>query len=177
VNSNSTAVGSAFRTLVKEGADPDAPATLHSAREIAGPPAKSTFSYPDFGYVVQWVSEVGSAATLDGLLRHADVFLSPTWERGGLFYPRYDEPEDAAGNWTRMDSYTGNAAIGYARLNVADGQRKMWEAPWTREHFARTPYVDGVDLSSGVDFFRGAWDADVGAMIVTLRTWDGSSKT
>ncbi|KAJ7361291.1 hypothetical protein DFH08DRAFT_951873 [Mycena albidolilacea] len=133
VNANSRAVGSAFRTLVKEGADPDAPATLHSAREIAGPPAKSTFSYPDFGYVVQWVSEVGSAATLDGLLRHADVFLSPTWERGGLFYPRYDEPENAAGNWTRMDSYTGNAATGYARLNVADGQRKMWEAPWKKE--------------------------------------------
>ncbi|KAJ7808545.1 hypothetical protein B0H14DRAFT_3482233 [Mycena olivaceomarginata] len=62
VNANSRAVGSAFRTLVKEGADPDAPATLHSAREIARPPAKSTFSYPDFGYVVQWVSEVGSAA-------------------------------------------------------------------------------------------------------------------
>jgi hypothetical protein len=133
VNANSTAVGSAFQTLAKKGADPDATATLHSAREIAGPPAKSTFSYPDLGYVVQWVSEVGSTATLDGLLRHAHVFLSPTWERGGLFYPHYDEPEDAVGNWTRMDSYIGNAVIEYAHLNVAGGQRKMWEAPWKKE--------------------------------------------
>ncbi|KAJ7819912.1 hypothetical protein B0H14DRAFT_3736499 [Mycena olivaceomarginata] len=178
VNVNSTPVGVALRTLVKqECADPDAPETLRRARELAGPPEKRAYTRPDFGYVVQWVSEVGKAETLDGLLRHADAFLSPTWERGGLFYPRYDESEDATGNWTRMDSYTGNAAIGYARLNVRDGQRKMWEAPWTPEHLAHTPYVDGVDLSSGVDFLRGVWDADVGAMIVTLRTWDGSSKT
>ncbi|KAJ7838769.1 hypothetical protein B0H14DRAFT_3109577 [Mycena olivaceomarginata] len=178
VNVNGTPVGVALRTLVKqEGADPDAPETLRRARELAGPPEKRAYTRPDFGYVVQWVSEVGKAETLDGLLRHADAFLSPTWERGGLFYPRYDESEDATGNWTRMDSYTGNAAIGYARLNVRDGQRKMWEAPWTPEHLAHTPYVDGVDLSSGVDFLRGVWDADVGAMIVTLRTWDGSSKT
>ncbi|KAF7337799.1 Ldi domain-containing protein [Mycena sanguinolenta] len=177
VNVNSTAVAQAFRVLVKDGADPNAPTTISKARKMAGPAQKRAFSQPNFGYVAQWVSEVGDDATVEGILRHADTFLNPTWERGGLFYPRYDEPEDADGNWTRMDAYTGNAAIGYARLNVRDGQKKMWEAPWSREHLARSPYVGGVTLDSGMDFLRGVWDADAGAMIVTMRTWDGSRKT
>ncbi|KAJ6520488.1 hypothetical protein C8R45DRAFT_62081 [Mycena sanguinolenta] len=177
INVNGTTVAQAFRALVKEGADPNAPTTIQKAREMAGPAEKRAFSRPEFGYVAQWVSEVGDDATVEGILRHADMFLNPTWERGGLFYPRYDEPEDADGNWTRMDAYTGNAAIGYARLNVRDGQKKMWEAPWSHEHLARSPYVDGVTLDSGVDFLRGMWDADAGAMIVTMRTWDGSCKT
>ncbi|KAJ6541708.1 hypothetical protein B0H19DRAFT_322123 [Mycena capillaripes] len=178
VNVNSTAVGHALRALVKEeGADPDAPATIRKARELAGPPQIREFARPDFGYVSQWASEVADDATVEGLLRHADTLLNPTWERGGLFYPRYDEPEDADGNWTRMDAYTGNAAIAYARLNVRDGQKKMWESPWPQGHSTRTPYVDGVDLASGVDFLRGAWDAEASAMIITVRTWDGSDKT
>ncbi|KAJ7238510.1 hypothetical protein B0H12DRAFT_1137398 [Mycena haematopus] len=177
VNVNSAAVGQALRALVKEGADPDSSTTLRRAREAAGPAAKRAFSRPDFGYIAQWVSEVGEDATVEGILRHADTFLNPTWERGGLFYPRHDEPEDADGNWTRMDAYTGNAAIGYACLNVLDGQKKMWEAPWSREHLAHSPYVDGVALDSGVDFLRGVWDADAGAMIITIRTWDASTKT
>ncbi|KAJ7492018.1 hypothetical protein FB451DRAFT_1216683 [Mycena latifolia] len=177
INLNGPVIGRAIRALVKEeGADPDAPATLEKARAKAGPPRKGGIAKPEFGYVAQWVSEVADDATVDGLLRHADTFLNPTWERGGLFSPRCDENTDAAGNWTRMDPFSGNAAIGYARLNVRDGQRKMWAAPWDREHFARSPYVDGVDLASGVDFLRGAWDAERGAMVVTVRTWDGSSK-
>ncbi|KAJ7146380.1 hypothetical protein C8R44DRAFT_13492 [Mycena epipterygia] len=178
INLNGSAVGQAIRSLVKEeGADPDAPATIEKARRIAPPRQKGGVSWPEFGYVAQWVSEVGDDATLAGLLRHADAFLNPTWERGGLFYPRLDENEDAEGNWTRMDPFSGNAAIGYARLNVRDGQKAMWAAPWSRERFARYPYVDGVDLGSGVDFLRGAWDAERGAMVVTVRTWDGTGKT
>ncbi|KAJ7686847.1 hypothetical protein B0H17DRAFT_940077 [Mycena rosella] len=161
VNLNGPAVGRAIRALVaQEGADPDAPATIEKARATAGPPRKGGIALAEFGYVAQWVSEVGDEATLDGLLRHADMFLHPTWEHGGLFYPRTDEAHDAAGNWTLMDPFSGNGAIGYARLNVRDGQRTMWAAPWDREHFAHSPYVDGVDLASGVDFLRGAWDAE-----------------
>ncbi|KAJ6601169.1 hypothetical protein DFH09DRAFT_1490267 [Mycena vulgaris] len=178
INLNSLAVGRAIRTLVKEeGADPDAPATIAKARAMAGPPRMGGFARPEFGYVAMWLSEVADAATLAGLLRHADTFLRPTWERGGLFYPRCDANADAAGNWTRVDPFSGNAAIGYARLNVRDGQRAMWAAPWDRARFARYAYVDGVDLGAGVDFLRGAWDAERGAMVVTVRTWDGASTT
>ncbi|KAK2597260.1 hypothetical protein N8I77_013120 [Diaporthe amygdali] len=134
-----------------------------------------------FGHTVQWVSEVaplpaeGERDVVTGLLKHADAYLDPTWEKGGLFYPRKEGGlQDDKGNWVAMDVYTGNAAIAYGRLNVRDGQKKMWEKPWTRDgHHATYPYVEGVELSSGVDFLRGEWNEEVGAFIVTMRTWDG----
>ncbi|KAJ7819898.1 hypothetical protein B0H14DRAFT_3736464 [Mycena olivaceomarginata] len=149
VNVNSTPVGVALRTLVKqEGADPDAPETLRRARELAGRPRNAP------------TPALTSATSSNGSPKSSSTMSRRTRRGTGRA-------------WIR----TPVTAIGCARLNVRDGQRKMWEAPWTPEHLARTPYVDGEDLSSGVDFLRGTWDADVGAMIVTLRTWDGSSKT
>jgi Linalool dehydratase/isomerase len=66
---------------------------------------------PQMGYVVQWVSEVGDTETLNGLLKHADEYLNPTWENGGLFYKRNNTLVDEHGNNIFMDPYTGNAAI------------------------------------------------------------------
>jgi hypothetical protein len=34
-----------------------------------------------------------------------------------------------------MDPFSGNAVIGYARLNVPDGQKVMWEHPGRRRIF------------------------------------------
>ncbi|PGH09437.1 hypothetical protein GX51_00542 [Blastomyces parvus] len=103
---------------------------------------------------------------------------------GGLYYPRHDTVINEVGEWTFLDPFSGNAAIGYARLNVEDGQRKMWEAPWTREVLAGRPWVNGLDLGHGVDCLRGSWaDEDVvagagaGAIIVTLRNWEGKENT
>lgn len=136
----------------------------------------------DFGHLMQWTSEVAPAPSsagtdvVAGLLKHADTYLNPTWEKGGLFYPRRDGPvQDDQGNWVVMDPYTGNAAIAYGRLNVRDGQKKMWEQPWTRDgHHSTYPVIEGVDLSSGVDFLRGEWNEEVGALAVTMLTWDRS---
>lgn len=136
----------------------------------------------DFGFVMQWVSEVAPSSSspeddvVAGLLKHADTYLNPTWERGGLFYPRRDGPvQDDDDNWIGVDPYTGNAGIAYGRLNVRDGQKKMWEQPWTREgHHTSYPAVEGLDLSSGVDFLRGDWNEELGALVVTMKTWDGS---
>ncbi|KAJ7118580.1 hypothetical protein C8R43DRAFT_901417 [Mycena crocata] len=176
INLHSPGVAWAIRALVKdEGADPEAPTTLEKARKSAAPAGGPPRA--DFGYITQWASEVADEATVDGLLRHADMFLRPTWDRGGLFYPRHDQHQDAAGNWTLMEPYSGNGAIGYGRLNVHDGQKTMWAKPWDRAHFSIYPYVEGIDLASGVDFLRGAWDAERGAMILTVRTWDGASKS
>jgi hypothetical protein len=75
-------------------------------------------------------------------------------ERGSLFYPRNDRETDKDGHPTAVELFTGNSAIGYARLNVFDGQRKMWLEPWTAKQLSSAPYVDGVDLASGVDFLR-----------------------
>jgi hypothetical protein len=52
----------------------------------------------------------------------------------------------------------------------------MWEKPWTPGHVSHYPFVDGLDLGSGVDFLRGVWDRKECAMVVTLRSWVQSVK-
>ena len=86
---------------------------------------------PAFGYAALWLSELGDRERLTALLAHADRFMRPTVEAGGLFYPREDRSADAAGRMTYMDPLTGNALIAYARINVADGMRAMYERPWS----------------------------------------------
>ncbi|ETS74733.1 hypothetical protein PFICI_13217 [Pestalotiopsis fici W106-1] len=133
----------------------------------------------DFGFLVQWVSEVAPIEDqdgddiLEGLLCHADTYLNPTWEKGGLYYPRRDMPlSDAEGNWVVMDPLSGNASIPYGRLNVRDGQKKMWDQPWAEEHHGKYPKIEGVDLSSGVDFLRGEWLDEHGTLVLTMKSWN-----
>jgi len=76
-----------------------------------------------------------------------------------------------------VEPHSGNSGIGYARLNVENGQKMMWEKPWTREVLASRPWVDGVGLADGIDFLRGIWDEKVQAMIVTVKRWQGDSQT
>ncbi|OQU94056.1 hypothetical protein CLAIMM_00474 [Cladophialophora immunda] len=141
------------------------------------------YTKPCFGYVVQWLSELGQTELLDGLLAYADENLNPTWENGGLFYPRNDTPfiftddkHDGEGvKWTHISPFCGNAAIGYARLNVRDGQRIMYEKPWTRESLARTPWIDNLEFAGrehGAGVLRGVWDEHAHALILTVRGWD-----
>ncbi|KFY48645.1 hypothetical protein V495_01158 [Pseudogymnoascus sp. VKM F-4514 (FW-929)] len=182
VNLNPVPVAHTIRRLVAEqGADPDASETLRQAREIvasSGPARRPPFAQPALGYVVQWLSELGKKELLSGLLKHADTFLKPSWENGGLYYPRCDQPVDGSGNSTLMDPYTGNAAIGYARLNIEDGQKKMWEKPWTGEFVRRKPFVDTTAFEEGgVDFLRAGWHEESSAFIVTTKTWHGRNSS
>ncbi|MEK7051798.1 hypothetical protein OSI08_27265, partial [Mycobacterium ulcerans] len=48
-----------------------------------------------------------------------------------------------------------------------------YDSPWTRETLETRPYVDGLDLSQGVDCLRGVWDPENSALIVTLCEWAG----
>ena len=146
---------------------------VESAKENAAPMEKAMDKSPTFGYITQMLSELGHEDLLSGLLKYADQMLRPTWEDGGLFYPRHDE--QGLQDWTYMDPYTGNTAIAYARLNVPDGQKKMFESPWTRETLAGRPYFGDVDLSLGVDFLRAAWMEDRKALVMTVRSWDRKS--
>jgi hypothetical protein len=171
------AVGSTIRQLVQtEDADPNLSETVRRARETFLANTKSGFKYmqPHFGYVVKWLSELGKTAELDALLAYADTQFRPTWDEGGLYYPRQDQITDESGSWKFVDPFTGNAAIGYARLNVEDGQKKMWDEPWTRELLTSRPWVDGLDYSQGVDCLRGRWIDEESAMVITLRSWDGA---
>ncbi|KAL6693922.1 hypothetical protein J3F84DRAFT_378079 [Trichoderma pleuroticola] len=165
-----------YRRLVEtENADKNDAAVLARARKSAAalPPSKFLFSRPNFGYVVQWLSELGKKEELDGLLKYADEHLQPTWENGGLFYPRNDTKTNEAGEWTHMDPFSGNTSVGYARLNVPDGQKKMWEKPRRRGHAATQPWIDGIDLGQGIDCLRGVWDGEESALVLTMKTWDG----
>ncbi|KIW92318.1 uncharacterized protein Z519_07302 [Cladophialophora bantiana CBS 173.52] len=152
--------------------------------DLAENPAPNfPYTKPCFGYVVQWLSELGQTELLDGLLAYADQDLNPTWDNGGLFYPRNDTPfvftedrEDGEGvKWTHVSPFCGNAAIGYARLNIKDGQRIMYENPWTRESLAQTPWIDNLDFvgkEHGVGVLRGVWDEDAHALVLTVKGWD-----
>ena len=69
-----------------------------------------------------------------------------------------------------MDPFTGNAAIGYSRLNVPNGQRLMWEDPWTTDTLKERPFIDNVSLEQGIDILRGIWFEEYQAMVMTVRT-------
>ena len=58
-----------------------------------------------------------------------------------------------------------------------DGQKKMWERPWTSAEMEKRPWIDNFDLGDGVDVLRGSWVEEHGAMVLTLRTWDGKERT
>jgi hypothetical protein len=94
------------------------------------------------------------------ILRHDDNHLYPTWLNGGLYNLRWDvgADTDADGNWTFMDPFSSNAAIGYVRLKLPDGQKVMCEHPWTKENIASRLWIENVDLDDEVDALRGFWE-------------------
>nr|XP_036581955.1 uncharacterized protein CTRU02_08032 [Colletotrichum truncatum]KAF6790512.1 hypothetical protein CTRU02_08032 [Colletotrichum truncatum] len=170
-----------IRELVaSEQLKPMDPATYAKAVDaVAGevlPKSPIPYTKPHFAYAMMWVSELGDRADLEGLLSYVDATFNPTWENGGLFYPCRSEGSPFDYESPSVDVVAGNAAIAYGRLNVSDGQRKMYENPWDDEHFATSPYVNNVDLSSGVDFLRGNWDSELEALAVTMRSWDETSR-
>lgn len=170
-----------IRELVStQGMEAMDPATFAKASEMVSEDelslVRSPFAKPNFACAMMWVSELGDRSLLDGMLSYADATLNPTWEEGGLFYPTKRSATPFDYRSPDIDAVTGNAGIAYGRLNVFDGQHKMYENPWTDEHFATYPFVTNVDLSSDVDFLRGNWDVDLKALAVTLRSWDGRTK-
>ncbi|KAJ4169251.1 hypothetical protein NW754_001336 [Fusarium falciforme] len=160
--------------------EPMDPATFAKASDMVSaegsPEAPPPFRKPHFALATMWMSELGDRSKLEGMLSYADATFNPTWEEGGLFYPcrKSETPFDYKS--PDVDVVTGNTGVAYGRLNVFNGQRKMYENPWTDEHFAAYPFVANVDLSSDVDFLRGNWDDRLKALAVTMRSWDGKTK-
>ena len=174
-----TRIAQAYRHLVlAEGHDPNAIATLELARKNQNKFVSAAFPFETISWVtfLMMLSELGKKKELNDLLEFADTKLSPTWENGGLFYPRNDTLVDEEGDFVHMEAHSGNSGIAYARLNVPDGQKIIWEKPWTRETLQDRPWVDGMGYADGVDFLRGEWDAEKNAVVVTMRSWDGKQK-
>ncbi|MEQ8801025.1 MAG: hypothetical protein RLP45_03210, partial [Haliea sp.] len=127
-------------------------------------------AWGDFGWVIGCVSEMGDAEVLQGLLTHADRYMNPRWDKGGYFYPRNDVGRDDEGNLTAMSPTIGNAMIQYARLNVEDGLRKLYEEPWEAGHYEQ-PAV--LEISDFADVSRAIFLPEQEALVVSLRPFDG----
>ena len=168
------------RMVLEEAADREDPETLNKARakmcqvEPNAVTPRIPFESLNWCCFTMMLSELGMSDDLADLLEYADEHLQPTWEKGGLFYPRNDALVDGQYNLVHMEALSGNCGIAYARLNVEDGQKIMWDEPWTTASLATKPWIDGVHFSEGVDFLRGIWKDDDDCLIVTLRLWQGS---
>ena len=176
---NATRVALAYRKLVLEdGADRDAIETLTKAHQICQQYISPVIPFETISWVTftMMLSELGKKKELSDLLEYADAKLDPKWEDGGLYYPRNDALMDDDYNLIHMEPHSGNSGLAYARLNVEDGQKQMWEKPWTRDIIGSRPYVDGAGFAEGVDFLRGMWDEHAHAMIITLRSWSAETR-
>ncbi|MCJ1478617.1 hypothetical protein MMC13_007298 [Lambiella insularis] len=156
------------KLAAEKGGRHDDPSIVEQAREAAKgkKPSNNRYLLPTFGKVALWMSEYGEPSDLEA-----------AFSTSGLFYERSDTSWDDDGNYTYVEPFTGNAGIAYARLNVKNGQKKMWDKPWTKADLERRPYIDDVYLAQGIDCLRGDWDEKRRAMVATFRSWDGSAKS
>ncbi|GGC60537.1 linalool dehydratase/isomerase domain-containing protein [Undibacterium terreum] len=117
---------------------------------------------PEFGYAAMWASELGDEETLQGLLAHADACMEPTWEKGGLYYPRQDASWDGDGNMIYMDPLTGNTLLAYARLNVPGGLMHLYRQPFDEQHFAQPAMTD---MQPRLNVKRAVYDPERGLLL------------
>jgi len=108
------------------------------------PPGPAVADFGDFGWVAAWTSEMGDNDRRDGLLKHADTYMAPTWLDGGLYYPRRDDRTDTDGHRVEIEPMSGNVLLGYARLNISDGLWGLYNKPWGADHFDE-PALTAVD--------------------------------
>ncbi|GLZ53501.1 hypothetical protein [Actinomycetospora sp. NBRC 106378] len=147
-----------YRDKLENWIDPTPEGTI-AVRNLALPPGAEGLAEPglhsEFGWVAGWASEMGDRATLEGLFRHADTVMNPQWDKGGLYYPRHDATYDTAGRFASMTPTVSNAMLPYARLNVEDGLRTLFQRPWTDRDRQR-PALTGRD--DDVDVLRAVYD-------------------
>ncbi|MBW9051062.1 hypothetical protein [Rhizobium mesosinicum] len=147
----------------------EADAGLLSVKSVARPSIKGETVVNDdcdFGWVAAWASEMGDAKTLAGLMAYADRFFAPTWQNGGLYYPRNDTEFDEYGNRLLVEPQTGNVLLGYARLNVPDGLWALYNKPWSRDRFA-TPAVR--EVADDVEISQAYFDAEEATLHLRVR--------
>jgi hypothetical protein len=139
---------------------------LDHTSDPAGRFGKELSGARDFGWAAACASEVGDADTLQRLFAYADRFLNPIWQDGAYFYQRRDGWFDEHDRLAAMDPHTGNALLAYARLNVSDGLRKLYDKPWDESHF-REPAL--VDMPDDLDVRGARYDVDGASLLLDLR--------
>lgn len=123
-----------------------------------------------FGTLALAAAEVGDQETLQGMLQYADDHMRPTWNKGGLFYPRNDDLGD--------DAYTtavvGNALVAGARLCPRDGFWSMYNEPWSEE-VLHQPQLCDVSYPD-VLVNEATFDEDSQSLVATLAPGDGCER-
>jgi hypothetical protein len=109
-------------------------------------------------------AEVGDTETVDAMLAYADHF-NGVWEGGAYYHRRNDNVFNDEGYFVGMDAMTGNALLTYARLNVKDGLKKLYEGALDDRHFKQPALVD---LPGDVDVRRAWFDDKRQALVITL---------
>lgn len=125
----------------------------------------SRASARDLGWAAVCASEVGDTVAAGRLLAYADRYLHSCWERGAYYYRRHDELFDNAGRFSCMDPHTGNALLGYARLNVPSGLKKIYDGALRAEHFSE-PALD--DLPDDWDVTLAHYNARTRSLALAL---------
>ncbi|MBF2714678.1 hypothetical protein [Agrobacterium vitis] len=134
--------------------------------EAPGIPTSLGFtSARDFGWAAVCASEVGDEGSLTKMLAYADRFLHRSWTDGGLHYRRHDASFDDQGLFRAMDPHTGNALLGYARLNVPGGLERLYAEPWDKAHFEEPALVE---ISDNADVLRARFERDAKSLVLTL---------
>ncbi|RYY98207.1 MAG: hypothetical protein EOO24_18780 [Comamonadaceae bacterium] len=139
----------------------------------------------DNGFFAALAAEVGDVETSRSMLAYADRHWSPTWEQGGLNYPRNDAFDDGSGRGNgiaqrfsspRVNTLTGNGLLGLARINPGRGLLGMVQRPWTAEHF-RQPHI--TDVSPQTQVAQAVFDPAAQALNLRFkpRRGAGASRT
>lgn len=161
-----------IEALVRRATDGTVSVPLAPPRDMMG--RRVVADTCDYGWVTAWASEMGDTETLQGLLAHADRYMSPTWHDGALSYPRNDTGTDADGHRTAIEPMTGNVLLGYSRLNLPDGLWGLYNEPFSPSHFAE-PLL--TDVADDVDVTRAWFDPNGGHLHLTVtrtgRSGDG----
>lgn len=151
---------------------------LISVRDLSRIPGTDVYAglgtLGEMGWLAAWASEMGDQEVVDGLLAHADRYINPQWENGGLHYPRRDETYDENGKFVLMPPVVSNATFPYARLNVADGLRTLFERPWTDRERSRPALTE---IGDSVDIRRAWYHEDVRRLQLTASPRHGLSST
>ena len=143
------------------------PAMLEPA---PGEDAGSHISF-DFGWFALSASEVGDTKTVEAMLDYADEHFNPAWRDGAYYYPhtpdyRTNFERDEDGYIANVSPVTGNALLGFTRLNPQDGLWTLYNRRWEEAHFAE-PFVSDVDHAK-VSVSQAVYDRSKDALIVTL---------
>ncbi len=122
-----------------------------------------------WGFFLAYAAEMGDKNAVDKMLTYAERNFGPVWENGEYFYPRNDNyTVDSQGNSHGVDGWTGNVFLTLGRLNEGDGVRKLiFEDAWTDAERS-APEIVGIDAAT-TNVSQAWWDADKGALIVTLQ--------